>query len=211
MKDLRLMLHRICTVALVFSALLFTAPARARAATTTLENLQTAFNGESNAHNRYLLFAKQADAEGYGQVASLFRAAAQAEQVHAGNHAQVIKKLGAEPAAKIDAVTVKSTRENLQAAIAGETYERDTMYPNFLKQARAEGNRDAIRTLNLAKLAEAEHAKLYRQAAQNLASLKGSAAKEYFVCPTCGLTVSEVSFANCPSCFTYKEKFVRVA
>jgi rubrerythrin len=205
----RLVLYRICAIALGISALGFTA--RAVAATPTLNNLQAAFNGESNAHNRYLLFAKQAETEGYGEVASLFRAAAQAEQVHAGNHAQVIKKLGAVPAAKIETPAVKSTRENLQAAIEGETYERDTMYPDFLKQARAEGNRDAIRTLNLAKTAEAEHAKLYAHALQTLASLRGSTAKGYFVCPTCGFTVPEVNFASCPSCFTSKEKFVRVA
>ena len=205
----RLLIYRICAVALAVSALALTA--RAVASTPTLNNLQAAFNGESNAHNRYLLFAKQAETEGYGEVASLFRAAAQAEQVHAGNHAQVIKKLGAVPAAKIETPAVKSTRENLQAAIEGETYEYDTMYPAFLKQARAEGNRDAIRTLNLAKTAEVEHAKLYRNALQTLASLKGSTAKGYFVCPTCGFTVSEVDFANCPSCFTSKEKFVRVA
>ena len=205
----RLLIYRICAVALAVSALALTA--RAVASTPTLNNLQAAFNGESNAHNRYLLFAKQAETEGYGEVASLFRAAAQAEQVHAGNHAQVIKKLGAVPAAKIETPAVKSTRENLQAAIEGETYEYDSMYPAFLKQARAEGNHDAIRTLNLAKTAEVEHAKLYRKALQTLDSLKGSTAKGYFVCPTCGFTVAEVDFANCPSCFTSKEKFVRVA
>jgi rubrerythrin len=101
----------------------------------TLENLQAAYNGESNAHAKYTLFAKKADAEGYCQVASLFRAAARAEQIHAQNHARVIRKLGAEPVATIEAHPVKSTRENLQTAIAGETYERDTMYPAFIQEA----------------------------------------------------------------------------
>ena len=183
---------------------------RASAATTTLENMQAAFNGETNAHNRYLSFAKQADSEGYGEVASLFRAAARAEDVHASNHAVVIKKMGAVPQAKLESPDVKSTRENLQAAIKGETYERDTMYPDFLKQARADGNRDAVRSLNLAKTAEAEHAKLYARSLENLDNLKGSKSKGFFVCPTCGYTTSEISFAKCPSCFTPKEKFETV-
>ncbi|MHB8303849.1 MAG: rubrerythrin family protein [Acidobacteriaceae bacterium] len=97
--------------------------------------MQAAFNGESNAHVRYLAFAKQADGEGYGEAASLFRAAARAEEVHASNHAAVIKEMGATPKATIESPEVKSTRENLEAAIKGETYERDIMYPAFLKQA----------------------------------------------------------------------------
>ena len=128
---------------------------------TTLDNLNAAFNGESNAHARYLAFAKKADEEGYGEVASLFRAAARAEEIHAANHAAVIKKLGGVPKADVQAPDVKSTKENLEAAIKGESYERDTMYPEFLAKARKEGQRDAIETFNFAKSAEAEHAKLY--------------------------------------------------
>lgn len=202
-------LYRICTAALVFASL--SLGARASASTGALDNLQSAYNGESNAHNRYLQFAKQADTEGYASVGSLFRAAAQAEQIHARNHAEAIKKLGGLPTAKIETPKVKSTRENLQAALDGERYERDTMYPQFLKQARADGNRDAIRTLNFAKAAEAEHAKLYENALRTLAPQKGSAAKGFYVCPTCGFTVTELEFAKCPSCFTAKERFVRVA
>ena len=178
---------------------------------TTLQNMEAAYNGESNAHARYLAFAKEADKEGYGEVASLFRAAARAEEIHASNHAVVIKELGGVPQAKLDAPDVKSTKENLQAAIKGETYERDTMYPDFLKQARIDGNREAIKSLNLAKTAEAEHAKLYAQALDNLNSLKGSKSKAFFVCPTCGYTTGDMNFAKCPSCFTPKEKFEKVA
>lgn len=181
------------------------------AGTTTLENMQAAYNGESNAHNRYVAFAKQADGEGYGEVASLFRAAARAEEIHASNHATVIRKLGAVPQVRLEAPDVRSTRDNLQAAVKGECYERDTMYPDFLKQARAEGNRDAVRSLNLAKTAEAEHAKLYTQALQNLGSLKGSKSKGFFVCPICGYTTSDINLVSCPSCFTPKERFERIA
>jgi rubrerythrin len=181
------------------------------ASATTLENMQAAYNGESNAHARYLAFAKQADKEGYGQVASLFRAAAQAEKIHATNHAAVIQELGATPKAELEQPSVKSTRENLEAAVKGETYERDTMYPEFVKQARSDRNPRAVRSLNLAKTAEAEHAKLYAAALNELDKLNGSKEVAYFVCPVCGFTVREVDFAKCPSCFTSKDDFEKVS
>ena len=181
------------------------------AAPATLSNMQAAYNGETNARAHYLAFAEQADKEGYGQVASLFRAAARAEQVHAGNHAAVITGMKAVPEAKVGNFEVKSTRENLEAALKGETYERDTMYPDFLKQARADRNKAAIKSLNLAKTAEAEHAKLYAAALQDLNQLKGTKGVTFFVCPTCGFTVRDMNFAKCPSCFTAKEKFEKVA
>lgn len=182
-----------------------------QASATTLQNLQTAFNGESNAHARYLAFAKQADKEGYGEVASLFRAAARAEQVHAMNHAAVIQELGGSATADVKESVVKSTRENLEEAIKGESYERDTMYPDFLKEARSDRNSRAVRTLNLAKSAESEHAKLYAAALSNLEKLKGSKSKTYYVCPVCGFTSQEPNFKECPSCFTSKSEFEKVA
>jgi rubrerythrin len=182
-----------------------------RASADTLQNLQTAFNGESNANARYMAFAKQADSEGYGEVASLFRAAARAEMIHANNHAAVIKEMGGVPKANIEQPAVKSTRENLEAAIKGETYEFETMYPDFLKQAKADRNAPAVRTMNLAKTAEVEHAKLYKAALDKLDTLKGTKSVAFFVCPTCGYTVREVNFAKCPSCFTPKEQFEKVS
>ena len=196
---------------LALTLALIALPNGAIAATNTLDNLQAGFNGESNARSRYLAFAEKADQEGYGEVASLFRAAAKAEEVHAANHAAVIKKLGGTPQAKLETPVVKSTQENLEAAIKGESYERDTMYPGFLQQARAEGNRDAVQTFNYAKTAEAEHAKLYSEALNNLPKLKGSKAKDYFVCMVCGYTTSKVDFAKCPSCFTHKDKYEKVS
>ena len=106
-------------------------------------------NGESNAHARYLAFAEKADEEGYTGVGSLFRAAAHSEEIHAANHAKVIKSLGAAPKADVKAPEAKTTAENLKAAIAGETYERDVMYPEFVSKAKAEGNSDAVRSFNL--------------------------------------------------------------
>lgn len=197
--------------ALVLTLALIALPNGAIAATKTLDNLQAGFNGESNAHARYLAFAEKAGQEGYGEVASLFRASAKAEEVHAANHAAVIKKLGGMPQANIETPVVKSTKENLEAAIKGESYERDTMYPEFLKQARTEGNRDAVETFNYAKTAEAEHAKLYSKALNDLPKLKGSKAKDYFVCMVCGYTTSNVDFAKCPSCFSHKDRYEKVS
>ena len=182
-----------------------------QASATTLQNLQTAFSGESNAHTRYLAFAKQADKEGYGEVASLFRAAARAEKVHAMNHAAVIQELGGTAAPDVKEPVVKSTRENLEEAIKGESYERDTMYPEFLKEARSDRNSRAVRTLNLAKSAESEHAKLYAAALSNLEKLKGSKSTTYYVCPVCGFASQEPNFKECPSCFTSKDDFEKVA
>lgn len=188
---------------------------QAKAATTTagaktLDNLQTAFNGESNANAKYLAFAKKADDEGYGKAASLFRAAARAEAIHKANHANVIKKMGGVPTADIKAAEVKTTAENLKAAIEGETYERDTMYPDFIAEARATGNTDALRTFNLAKSAEGEHAKLYTEALANLADWKGGPTT-FFVCPTCGYTTRDTNLNKCPVDFTPKEKFESIS
>ena len=180
-------------------------------AATTLENLQAAFNGESNAHARYLAFAHQAESEGYGEVASLFRAAARAEEIHAANHAEVISEMGAVPLAHIESPTVKLTRENLEAAIQGESYERDVMYPEFLKQARADRNTHAMRTLNLARTAEIEHARLFSAALSNLEQLKGTGGTVFCVCGVCGFTTREVDFSKCPSCFSSKESFEKVS
>jgi len=175
----------------------------------TTDNLQTAFNGESNANARYLEFAKRADKDGYPSIASLFRAAARAEEVHAGNHARVLRKLGVEPKKAIEPVAVKSTRENLEAAVKGESYERDTMYPDFLKVARTEANSDAIETFNLAKAAEAEHARLYGEALTKIDTLKGKTAK-YYVCTVCGFTTTKIDFEKCPVCFNPKEKYIAI-
>jgi rubrerythrin len=175
----------------------------------TLGDLQAAYDGESNAQARYTAFAAKADDDGYGQVASLFRAAARAEQIHAQNHADVIKRLGATAEAKMQTPVVRSTAENLKAAIDGESYERDTMYPAFIEQARKEGNRDAVRTFNLARTAEMEHAKLYTEALKNLDSWKGGK-RAFYVCTVCGETLVALPSGKCPSCFSPKEKFVSI-
>lgn len=182
----------------------------ARAAT-TLEDMEAAYNGESNAHLRYLAFAQRAEIEGYGEVASLFRAAARAEEIHASNHAEVIREMGGTPQARIETLTVKGTRENLEAAIKGESWERDSMYPGFLKQAQADNNTRAMRSLDYARMAETEHARLFTDALANLEKLKGTAHAVFYVCPTCGYTTRDASFARCPTCFTAKGAFELVS
>lgn len=176
----------------------------------TLANLQAAYNGESNARAKYLASAKKADEEGFGASASLFRAAAQAEGIHAENHARVIRKLGAEPTAKIETPVMVSTRDAIQAAIKGESYERDTMYPEFLAAARAEGQKDAVETFNLALSAEGEHAKLYQASLEELKAGK-SVARKLYVCTVCGMTTTNLDFAKCRSCFQPKDKYVVVS
>ncbi len=175
----------------------------------TLDNLQTAFNGESNARARYLAFAAKADEEGYGPVASLFRAAARAEEIHANNHARVIKSLGAQPKATIEIPLVKITHENLEGAVKGECHERDEMYPAFLKQARLEENAAAVDTFHLAREVEAVHAKLYTIALRELDRRRGGNVT-YYVCPVCGFTSLTPEDDDCPVCATPTDQFEEI-
>lgn len=176
----------------------------------TIANLQAAYQGESNAATKYTAFAAKADEEGYARVAQLFRAAAKAEEVHAGNHAKVIEALGQTPQATIETPEVGSTAENLQQAIDGETYEKETMYPDFLKAATDEGQADAVRSFNFALTAEAEHARLYQSALDDLANWKAAGAP-FNVCTVCGWTCEKVDFEKCPSCLEPKSNYVEVS
>lgn len=189
-------------VAVMFATL----TANAASAATTLDNLMAAYKGEMNAHARYLGFARQADKEGYTQVGSLFRAAAGAEFIHAENHADVIRSLGGTAEASVASPEVKSTKENLKAAIEGESHERDTMYPQFIEQARRDRNRDAMKSFNFARTAEASHAKFYQQALDNLEAWRGGK-KNFYVCEVCGETLTDLPSEKCPSCFSPREEF----
>jgi rubrerythrin len=172
----------------------------------TIDDLQAAFNGESNAKAKYLAFAAKADQEGYGQVASLFRAAATAEAIHDASHERVLKGMGRDASPDIAPPHVGSTRENLGEAIKGETYERDVMYPDFIKRAQAEGNKAAITTFEYALAAEAEHAKLYQEALDNLEKWRG-AKRDFYVCEVCGYTTATPVAERCPVCKARKERF----
>jgi rubrerythrin len=175
----------------------------------TLANLMAAFNGESNANAKYLAFAKKADAEGFGPVASLFRAAARAEQVHFEHHAAVIKALGGTPKAEIETPVVKSTRENVQAAFDGETYENTKMYPGFIAQAETDKVADAVNSFQRANDAEAVHAGFYASVLKDMNAWKG-AAKTFFVCPTCGNVLEARPASVCPLCGESGKNFLTV-
>src|SRR6185503_6604010 len=132
--------------------------------TTAVPNLLAAYEGESNANSKYILFAMKADAEGWHGAASLFRAAARAEQIHATNHARVLRQLGTEARCEIHPAEVKSTLENLRAALTGEQYEIDTMYPGFIAEASESDVPIATRSFTWAMEAEKTHARLYAEA-----------------------------------------------
>jgi len=201
--------------ALVLTAALglpLASPAPSRAAQgKTLDNLMAAYNGESNAHAKYLEYAKKADEEGYGKVASLFRAAASAEQIHLTNHAQVIRSIGGTPKADIQLPAIKSTGENLADAVKGETYEQAVMYPGFIEQAKQEGNSDAVQTFSYAQSAEAGHAKLYQAALDGLPNWR-TQNSAFSACPVCGYTVEgKPSFAACPVCGTPAKQYREIS
>ncbi len=160
----------------------------------TLDNLMEAFAGESQANRKYLAFAKQADAEGYKQAAKLFRAAAEAETVHAHNHLR-------------EAGGIKGTKENLEAAIGGETHEFKNMYPQMIADAKAEGSKGAERSFAYANEVEKIHADLYKKV---LDSLGKNADVEYYVCQVCGNTVEGHAPDECPICGAKKQAFKKV-
>jgi len=164
----------------------------------TAENLKNAFAGESQANRRYLAFAQKADEEGHPQVARLFRAAAEAETVHALNH---IRTMGG----------VKTTAENLNAALSGETFEFKQMYPDYIKMAKQENNAQAAWSFNVANQVEQIHANLYTKAINALKSGKEPPKAEYYVCSVCGNTVENEAPEKCPICGAPKSKFFKVA
>jgi rubrerythrin len=180
--------------------------------TTVLANLLDAFNGESNAHARYLAFAAKADAEGWHGIASLFCAAAFAEHIHAGNHARVIRQMGGTPHAEIHHAESRSTLENLRIALGGERFEIETMYPEFIQAAETVQNKAAVRTFAWALEAEKTHARLFAEAIAVLESgSKDSWAvneRAFYVCPACGYTSESADeHEHCPVCKMSWEKF----
>jgi rubrerythrin len=182
---------------------------------TTIANLLAAFAGESNANARYTAFAAKADADGWHGAASLLRAAALAEQIHAANHARVIKQMGGEAHCEIQPVEVKSTLENLKAALAGEQHEIDAMYPEFIREAKAGNETAAIRTFTWAMEAEKTHARLYREAIlmveDGMKEFWVGEARDFYVCAVCGYTSEkEEEHERCPVCSLYWEKFAVV-
>lgn len=163
----------------------------------TRENLKEAFAGESQANRKYTFFAEKADDAGNKQVARLFRAAAEAETVHARNHLRVLGE-------------IKSDRDNLGAAIGGEHYEFTTMYPGFIDQAKKENNKAATGSFDLANKVEQIHHRLFQAALKNLEAGKGFKDAPYYVCQVCGNTVEGEAPDRCPICGAPRSKFKKV-
>jgi rubrerythrin len=162
--------------------------------TKTRENLQEAFAGESQANRKYLAFAKKADSEGHPQVARLFRAAAEAETIHAHNHLKALDG-------------IQSTEENLKEAVAGETHEFKNMYPAMIEAAQTDGDKKAERTFRFANEVEKVHADLYQKYMDNLGGLEET---EIYICPVCGYTVETEAPDACPVCGAKKPSFYKV-
>ncbi len=160
----------------------------------SIADLKEAFAGESQANRKYLAFAEKADREGYPQVARLFRAAAEAETVHALNHLRALKAIG-------------STADNIKEAIAGESAEFQKMYPRMIADSQAEGHKEAERTFTFANEVEKVHARLYQKALENMADKK---MVDMYVCSVCGYTVEGEPPDTCPVCKAVKKLFKRI-
>jgi rubrerythrin len=157
--------------------------------------LKEAFAGESQANRKYLAFAARADQEGFPQVARLFRAAAEAETVHAHSHLRALKG-------------IRSTRENLEEAVAGETHEFKNMYPEMIETAKAEGAKIAERSFTFANEVEKIHAALYQKLLDNLGSKQEN--YDYHICPVCGFTAEKEAPEICPVCGAKGELFKKI-
>jgi rubrerythrin len=180
--------------------------------TATIVNLGSAFDCESNVQARYIAFAAKAESDGWCGVASLFRAAARAEEIHSRNHSRVLRQFGEEAACQISPIKVRSTLQNLKVALAGEQHEIDSMYPSFLIEARLNNINTAIRAFTWAIEAEKTHARLFREAIEVVnEGLKDSWAASpvnFNICTVCGYT-SELPEENecCPVCNLPRDKF----
>ena len=167
-----------------------------------VSDLLAAYESEITAHARYKAYAAKAEAEGYHGAASLFRAAARAEQIHAGNHARVIRHMGGEASAEIQPFRVKSTLENLKAALGGEQHEIDDLYPAFLVHATSQFDASAMRSFHWAMESEKTHARLYEEAVSTLEKGSGWTQEllDFYVCKLCGYTAKTQEADNCPAC-----------
>jgi rubrerythrin len=163
----------------------------------TEKNLKEAFAGESQANRKYLAFAKKAAEEGYKGVARLFRAAAEAETIHAHNHLEVLNG-------------VKSTLENLKEAYGGEHHEFTNMYPEFLVKSKEEKVGSATRSFHWANEVEKVHGALYEEAIKALESGNPIPEKDYYLCKKCGYTIADAPPDKCPVCGAKKEEFFKV-
>ena len=176
----------------------------------TIANLKAGIIGEITASAKYAAFAQKARDENHNNIAKLFDAASKAESIHATNHTKVLEGLGEKMDKFTPEFVVKTTAENLKAAIEGETYEATTMYPQFLADAKAEKVEKATKSFNWAFETEKKHAEFYKSALNALNSKnEKSLPFEYAVCPVCGNTYDNANVdAKCDFCMTSKAKFI---
>lgn len=160
----------------------------------TKQNLQSAFAGESQAHMKYMIFSQVAEKEGKPNIARLFKAIAYAEQVHAANH---LKTLGG----------VNKTVDNIGVAIKGETFEVEEMYPAYLQEAQAQGEKEAEKSTHYALEAEKIHAQMYKDAETSAQANKDISLGDVFICPVCGYTTEGEPDDFCPVCGVKKAMF----
>jgi rubrerythrin len=161
----------------------------------TEDNVKAALAGESQAHISYLAFSEKAAAEKLPNVARAFKANAYAEQIHATNHLKTLGGIGA-------------TKDNLDAAVGGENFEVEEMYPAYIVVAQAQGEKTAERFFDWAMAAEKVHAGIYRSARTAVESGRDIAFKPIHVCGVCGFTMEGDAPDKCPVCGTPKDKFV---
>jgi len=162
----------------------------------TEDNVKAALAGESQAHIKYAAFAGKADAEKLPNIARTFKANSYAEQIHASNYVRILGALG-------------STKDNLQAAIGGETFEVEEMYPAYVATAQGQGEKAAETYLNYALAAEKVHSGMYRAASEAAGAGRDIAFKPIHVCSFCGFTMEGEAPDKCPVCGTPKDKFVQ--
>ncbi|HLY40060.1 MAG TPA: rubrerythrin family protein [Terracidiphilus sp.] len=182
---------------------------------TTLRNLLAAYQNELETRDRYLAFADRADDDGHPGIASLFRAAAHAEDIHAKNQARVLHQMGVSVTADCSPCSVKGTLENLKSALTGENHEIASVYPAFIEEAAARINSTAARSFVWALEAEKTHAQLYSEAIRLLESEATDSwigtARSFYVCPVCACTSHQPAGDNCTICSFPADRAIAVA
>ncbi len=175
------------------------------------QNMQDAFKGETTAHFKYAAYSKKAKEEGHPEIALLFKAASEAELIHANNHKVVMIRMGETVPEVTPNFTVKTTVENLKESIEGESYEFNTMYPEFITNANAAGNYMAQISLTYAYKVEQKHRDFYIAALAALeAGTDNTLAKIYYLCPTCGNTYATTAPSRCEISMTSSKLFIKV-
>jgi rubrerythrin len=196
---------------LIVAAISFNFTLTGKVNSKTADNLKDAIIGETTASAKYLAYSKKAKEEGLTKIAVLFEAASKSEGIHANNHRAVLEQLGVAMEEVNPKYEVKSTKENLQDAINGESYEVSTMYPGFIKTANEGSVNLAAISFNYAYQTEKKHNELYKDALEKLNKKQESTlASNYYVCPTCGNTYAGQAPNRCGISMTSKDRFITI-